>query len=243
MATNRFETPKPPFRYFVRYIAQNEDFISDARCILKLSEDDYLRIAGELSRTEEFLGYTAIYSIVESVLGQQEDSEELATFIYQLTTLTYEYDLSPAEVISELGAAILAEKSLLDEEEKRVTVDRLQAFIGEPQGIARQHKAKQLEKLIGAELDDFRFICDIRPIFDQQHERIDGAVPISILKLDYTDARGQAAVLEVRVTEEQIERFENKVADAKSKLSMIKTLLSNSNVSIPVVSAILDGEG
>jgi len=91
----------------------------------------------------------------------------------------------------------------------------------------------ELVDVIGAELDSFRIICDIRPIFDRSRERIDGAIPLTLLRLDYSKPDGESAVVEVRVTEKQITQFEDKIANAKLKLRMIKELLSRQELPIP----------
>ena len=86
---------------------------------------------------------------------------------------------------------------------------------------------------IGAELDDFRIICDIRPIFDKQRERIEGAIPLAVLRLEYSKPDGESAVVEVRVTEKQIAKFGEKIADASLKLRVIKELLVKQDIPIP----------
>jgi len=132
-----------------------------------------------------------------------------------------------------LGTAIEEKAESLEPQERRTLSERLRKLVAEPIGIAKQYKARQLVDAIGAELNDFRIICDIRPIFDQKRERIDGAIPLAILRLDYSRPDGESAVVELRVTEKQIAEFGEKIADANLKLRMIKELLTSQHVPIP----------
>ena len=132
-----------------------------------------------------------------------------------------------------LAKAIEEKAEALEPQERRTLTGRLRKLVAEPIGIAKQYKARQLVDAIGAELDDFRIICDIRPIFDQKRERIDGAIPLAILRLEYSKPDGESAVVELRVTEKQIAQFGEKIVDANLKLRMIKELLTGQHVPIP----------
>ena len=137
------------------------------------------------------------------------------------------------DAMDALGKAIEEKAESLEPQERRTLTDRLRKLVAEPIGIAKQYKARQLVDAIGAELDDFRIICDIRPIFDQKRERIDGAIPLAILRLEYSKPDGESAVVELRVTEKQIAKFGEKIANANLKLRMIKELLANYQIAVP----------
>ena len=108
------------------------------------------------------------------------------------------------DAMDALGKAIEEKAERLEPQQRRTLTDRLRKLVAEPIGLAKQYKARQLVDAIGAELDDFRIICDIRPIFDQKHERIDGAIPLATLRLEYSEPDGESAVVELRITEKQI---------------------------------------
>ena len=60
----------------------------------------------------------------------------------------------------------------LEPQERQTLTERLRKLMAEPTGLAKQFKAQRLVGATGAELDDFRIICDIRPIFDQKREEL-----------------------------------------------------------------------
>ncbi len=141
--------------------------------------------------------------------------------------------MDATDAMDALAIAIEEKAESLDVQDRRKLTDRLRKLVAEPIGIAKQYKAQYLVDAIGAELDSFRVICDIRPIFDRKRERIDGAIPLTVLRLDYSTPDGESAVVEVRLTEKQIGQFEEKISDAKLKLRMIKELLSSQELHIP----------
>ena len=137
------------------------------------------------------------------------------------------------EAMDALSKAIEEKADSLEPQQRRTLTERLRKLIAEPTGLAKQFKAQRLVGATGAELDAFRIICDIRPIFDQKHDRIDGAVPLATLHLEYTTADHDSAVVELRVTEKQIAEFGERIADARLKLRMIKDLLASNHVVVP----------
>jgi len=213
------------------HLAQETDFLEDAEHILKLDEDAYLRLATQLAKTDTFLSRSDLGTLVGEVLG--EDSDRIASIIYRIGGIVHDADMDVLDAMDALATAIEEKAQSLEPQERQILCDRLRKLVAEPIGIAKQYKARQLVDAIGAELDGFRIICDIRPIFDQKRERIDGAIPLAILRLEYSEPNGESAVVELRVTEKQIAEFGEKIADANLKLRMIKELLASQNVPIP----------
>lgn len=232
MATRRFTFGfgNPPFKFLANQLARDADFLGDAQLILRIDQDAYSRLATQLAKTDKFLSRSDVASIVDDALG--EGSDQIASIVYRLGGIVHDADMDAMDAMDALGEAIEgAEK--LELEDRRTLIERLRKLVAEPVGIAKQYKARQLVDAIGGELNDFRIICDIRPIFDQKHERIDGAIPLAVLRLEYTKPDGESAVVEMRVTEKQIGKFGEKIADANLKLRMIKELLVSQSLPVP----------
>ncbi len=231
MATKNFVFRAPSFRFLAGHLAQDADFLEDAQYILKLDEDAYLRLATQLAKTDTFLSHSELVAIVGETLD--EGADRIASIIYHLGGVVHDADMDAMDAMDELGKAIEEKAESLEPQDRRMLTDRLRKLVAEPIGIAKQYKARQLVDAIGAELDAFRIICDIRPIFDKKREQIDGAIPLAILRLEYSKPDGESAVVELRVTEKQIAEFGEKIADANLKLRMIKELLNSQHVPVP----------
>jgi hypothetical protein len=213
------------------HLAQDEDFLDDVKQIIDLDEDAYLRLATQLAKADTFLSRSDLANIVGEVLS--EGSERIASIVYRIGGIVHDADMDATKAMDVLAEAIEQKAERLEAPDRRTLTDRLRRLVAEPIGIAKQYKARELVDAIGAELDGFRIICDIRPIFDRNRERIDGAIPLSILRLDYSKPDGESAVVELRVTEKQIAQLGEKVADAKLKLKIIKELLASQDLPIP----------
>ncbi len=241
MAGSSFVFKNPPFRFLADHLVQHTDFQEDAQCILELDEDAYLRLATQLGNADGFLSRSELRTIVDEVLD--EGSDRVASIIDHIGRIVHDADMDVLDAMEALGTAIEEKAESLKPQERRTLTERLRKLAAEPIGIAKQHKARQLVDAIGAELDDFRIICDIRPIFDQKRERIDGAIPLAILRLEYSKPDGESAVVELRVTEKQIAKFGERIADANLKLRMINELLTGQHLPIPrTKSTVSEGE-
>lgn len=231
MPTKKLLFGSPPFNYLAEHLAQDEDFLSDAQEILRLDDDEYLRLATQLAQSDTFLSRIELKSTVAEVLG--ENSDRVASAIYQIGRIVHDSDMNVMKAMDVFGTAIKEKAESLQPQQRQTLIERIQKLIAEPIGLAKQFKAQRLVGATGAELDDFRIICDIRPIFDQRHERIDGAVPLATLHVEYTTADGDSDVVELRITEKQIAEFGQRIDDARLKLRMIKDLLTSSQIIVP----------
>jgi hypothetical protein len=231
MAVFRRLFGEPPFQFLAMHLAQDDDFLKDARQILSLDDDAYRRLATQLSKADTFLSRSELAAVVAEAVG--EGSDRLAKVIYGIAQIVHDADMPASEAMDVLATGIEDKSTSLGLEERRTLIERLRKLVAEPIGFAKQFKARQLVDAIGAELDAFRIICDMRPVFDQGRERIVGAVPITMLRLEYTRTDGDSAVVEVRVTEKQLTQFGERVEEARRKLRIIKDLLTQSKITIP----------
>jgi len=234
MPRNRsFFLGNPSFKFLAGHLAEDEDFLNDARRILKLDQDAYSRLATRLGKTDVFLDRVSLTSLTSEVLGEGDEARNVASIIYRIGGLLHDADMPAKEAMDELGKVIEEKADGLEPQDRRILIDRLRALTVDPIGLAKQYKARRLVDAIGSELDECQCICDIRPIFDQARERIEGAIPLAVLRLEYTTPDGDSAVVEVRVTEKQLEEFGAKIETARRKLKRIKELLANQHLPIP----------
>ncbi len=242
MATRRFIFRNAPFRFLAEQLAQDADFLRDAQCILALDEDAYLRLATQLAKSDSFLSRSDLAAIAAHMLG--EGSDRIASIVYRLGGIIHDADMDAMEAANVLGEAIVEKAEGLKPQDRQTLVNRIRKLVAEPVGIAKQYKAQQLVDAIGAELDAFRIICDIRPIFDEKRERIDGAIPLAVLRLEYSKPDGETDIVELRVTEKQLAKLGERITDASLKLKVIKDLLARQDIPIPrTKSAIAEDDG
>jgi hypothetical protein len=223
----------PPFSFVANHLAQDKDFIDEAKILLKLEQDEYLRLSSQLNKSNEFLSRSVLAALVGEVIGDSSESKQVVSILGRLASILHGNDITAEKSMDELARAIGGKASRLKVEERRILTDRIRSLVVEPTGFARQQKAQELAGVIGAELDEFRLICDIRPIFDKNRERIEGAMPVTVFQMEYSKADGESNVIEVRVTERQLEILGEKFADARRKLKLIADSLALQHIQVP----------
>jgi hypothetical protein len=224
----------PPFRFLADHLAQNEEFIGQSRQILDLGDDAFRRLVARLSSSDRFLDRTALRKLFDEALGKGKGTHDLAAVIHKIAGLLHDADKPAGEAMDDLAEAIQEKAVGLETQERVILIERLRLLAAEPIGLAKQYKARALVGAIGSELDEFKFICDIRPIFDERREKIEGAIPITILRLAYTLPDQGDAVVELRITEKQLKEFKVQVETAQRKLDIIKDSLRDQGVPIPI---------
>ncbi|MCA9206986.1 MAG: hypothetical protein KDA55_01465 [Planctomycetales bacterium] len=231
MAARKLILGKPPFRLLADHLAQDDDFLHDVKPIIDLDEELYSQLSARLAQSDSFLSHANLAAIAERYVGS--DSSRIATIICRIGEIVHGADMNATDAMNALAKSIETKTESLAVSDRHKLVERLRRLVIEPIGIAKHYKARELVDATGAELDSFRIICDIRPIFDRQRERIDGALPLTILRFEYSTPDGESDVVEFRVTEQQIGQLEEKISDAKLKLRVIKELMSRQDIPIP----------
>jgi hypothetical protein len=223
----------PPFKFLARHLAEDEDFLRDARRILELDQDTYSRLVTMLGGSTSFLDRASLESLIREVIANSDEARSVTSIIYRLANLLHDADMPVGEAMKELGETLVEKAETVEARDRQTLTDRIRALVADSVGLAKQYKARQLVDATGSELGAFQFLCDIRPIFDQSRERIEGAIPLAILRLEYLTPDRDTAVVEVRVTEKQLQEFADKTKTAMRKLALTKQLLTDQHVPIP----------
>ncbi len=227
----------PPFKLLASRLVCDEDFLADMQLVVGLSEDRFLHLTGALEKLDAFISRDVLDATVSHVLAGESDAGKLAAAIYRISEVLHDADMPTQDAMRILSEAITGEEKPFNSEERRTLVERLRRLAVVPNGLGRQFKAQKLAVATGAELDQANIICDIRPIFDSSRHRVEGALPVVILRLDYTTSGGESEVLEVRMSEKQIARLEETVATAKRKVAVVKELLKSQSIPVPSTEA------
>jgi hypothetical protein len=155
--------------------------------------------------------------------------------------MLHQADMPANEAMEELSNALRANSSFGDGRAS-LLVDRLRKLVVAPPGLALQFKAQQLVTFTGTELDDFRFICDIRPVIDGARTQVEGLIPLTVLRIEYSLPDGEDSVIELRVTRRQLRDFSLKAKDAEAKLALLERLVMAQGIEIPRINATIAPE-
>lgn len=240
MAQRSLFLGSPPFRFLADQLAQDEDFVSDTRAVLNISGESFDKLVLELTEFDGFLDRSALSEFVVRTLKKEEDPDAVRAVIWRLNRLVRASDESLADSLELLKAAINRHGEGLEDGERALLGERLDVLLAKPTGFARQHKAEQLAEATGMDLVDLQIICDVRPVFDDGRKRIEGAVPVSTLCLELGESDGRTSSVEVRLSEGQIADLCDKAESARRKVTLIKNMLGEKEITLPKTPATLD---
>lgn len=243
MSVNRrFILGTPPFRYLLSSLTRDDDFKVDIRTVLQVNDVDFSNFANELAGASQFLDSSRIEQIAQSTL--QANATEIAKVVGRLSAIIHSSEMDVDAAMTEFSKALIENltDNGFDVDEIKTFCWRVRKLVAEPAGISKHFKAARLAVAIGDELDDFQIVCDIRPVFDSKREKIEGAMPISLLRLDYSTADGDTMTVELRITDSQITSLADKLREAQKKNESIKAFLENAQIEVPLLKGAAEKE-
>jgi len=92
--------------------------------------------------------------------------------------------------------------------------------------IAKHIKCEGLQTVTGNQFHDVDIICDIRPVFNDARDVIEDLIPVTTLKLRYFTQAEEIKVLEVVLSEEDIDYLKEKIRMTKRKLDVMQQFFS-----------------
>jgi len=223
-----------PSELTAQKIFSGAEFIADANVLLSLTEEQVGAIETLLRESADFLDAKTLEQTIAGVLEEQQRHKRIA---HLLTRVDFWLSRSD-ERIDEL--AKLLQESVEDNETAEFSAeqirqfqDRVQRLVSDQPGYARQRKAQRLVKELGNPVSEIDLFCDIRPVFDDEHTAVEGALVVTFLKVVVFGADGLPIALEARLTESQVKKLAKKANDADKKLAVLKRLLAQNDVIIP----------
>lgn len=234
----------PPFRFLIDHVAQQEGFLPDAETVLHIEDERFEKLVRALVEFNGFLDRGTLSGIVSQTLPPDGHPDTVSGVVWRLNRYVRESDETLAESLQLLKTAIEEHGEGLETEQRSKLGERLAKLIAEPPGFASQHKAEKLVEATGRELTALQIICDLRLVFNEERTEIQGALPVSTLTLDFFEADGRKSRLEVRLSERQIADLCAKAESGRSKVALIKKLLKEKEIVLPMTPATLDnGDG
>lgn len=240
MARRYFAIDTPPFAVLAEHLAKDEGFVSDAKTILQIDDEKLDALAQALAQDESFLDRRTLSRVVEESLGSGENASDVSRIVWRLNQILRDADEPLEETVALLKGAISEFSEAISDADRDSVGERLEKLAAVPKAFARQQKAQQLAEATGAELEEIQIICDMRPVFDEERSKIEGAIPITTLRLSTIGADGIPSSIEVRLTEQQVADLLAKARLAESKISVIKRTLREKSITVPFTSATID---
>lgn len=168
-----------------------------------------------------------ILAMVQECFAQADDATvpAVARLIMNLSTE------AKNELLDELDAWRVgseASKGLVSDELFAKMRRNLDVLIQDSPATQLLHKSRRLQRDTGNELYSVKCICDVRPVFDDEHSCVEGFVSLVNLQLGYQKQNQQFETLELTLTEEELQWIVDKANDALGKLRILQDTISDS---------------
>jgi len=170
-------------------------------------------------------GGEAAFHALAKLLG---DADQAMTEASQIINAVMNTDASRVDAIcdkfQDWVEADPERRGFYDDARLQTLRDNLHTLTKNREAITRLKKADQLIRAIGNELQGMQIVCDIRPVFDKKHERIESLLSIADLKIIYQNQVGENASFELALTRGELVQLKELTDDALKKLAVMEQL-------------------
>lgn len=204
------------FPSFPEYPVASGDMVDDLKAVAGLSDDQASEIRQHLAKADLFLSPRTLLAAIRKVIQDPKLSEAVRRAIQNLNPSQTKRIISGLE-------QNLGDKGFPFDQ---ATFDRLKQVLGELiqtyPALARFQKAERLAKTTGQQLETVELICDLRPIFNENREEVEGMMPYTRLRIVATGEDGLPKSFEAELTHQQVLDLAEKAGKAKSKLDVLR---------------------
>lgn len=222
------------------------DLVADVKVTLELDGDLLKAIARELESFPGFLDGNSLTGIIGHYISNEEQCKKLSRLVFGADETIRLLDLNVEHLLSSIRdwqeGEENREQNLLSPQELDELQRRLPLIIRPYPGLKRQAKAKNLSEATGNRLEDLAIICDLRPVFDEERQQVEGVIPFTTLKVVCKGVDGLPVSLEAILSEPEVHDLAKKAGAAVEKLKCLRDLLAAQCLPIPPLDMTKRGE-
>ncbi|TVP96693.1 MAG: hypothetical protein EA381_16885 [Planctomycetaceae bacterium] len=203
--------------------AVQPETVASFRLVSTLEPETCQRIAAFIQKMERFAGET-LYAFVAETLQQGTGSASDAAKIMNVILNINADSVGPMmEQFSDWAGSHEERRRIFDDAAISRLRSNLETLTGPRQAIATLKKAEDLVRSVGNELQTIRFVCDLRPIFDEDHIRILSLSQVANLKVMYVKQTGDRDCFELVLTKGELQQFRDLADDAIKKMAVLES--------------------
>lgn len=192
--------------------------IEDLLAVAGLTTEQLDRLGAALEQEAGIPTDAKLEVIVSGVLGETPLSE---TVLRTLVNLRPERIEDTIRTLRQWSTASSANAAKLPAQRLDAIQDRLTRLIRNYPALVRYRKAQRLRTLTGRQAESLEVVCDLRPVFDQTREVVEGLIPLTILRIAYQGNEG-TEVLEILLSGENLENLATEVERAQKKIRALQ---------------------
>ncbi|MBI2424965.1 MAG: hypothetical protein HYV27_19215 [Candidatus Hydrogenedentes bacterium] len=203
----------PPFFH---QVLDNGQMKEDLKSVAALPRNQITGLRETLTSAAGFLDPNTLLQLIQTIICDINISESVQR---TLRALAYS-DVD--RFLEMLDTETPEVERFLDVESLASLKANLKELIQPYPGLKRFRKAEVLATITGNSLESLELVCDLRPIFDENRENLEGLMPYTRLHIVTTGVDGLPVSFEAELTHKQVVELAEKSEKTKKKLLVLR---------------------
>lgn len=197
------------------------EMLGDLLAIASISDEDAQRIADTLEQMKGFIPPGSLDDLIQQTLGEDADQRVVHATSNALMNLRSSRVESLIDKLKKWIEANPDREKIFPELAVQQLNKNLKKIIQDQSSVTLMRKADELTRDVGNELQNVKFVCDLRPVFNEDRTKVEAFIPLANLRLLYMSQDGNKHTCEVSLTELELERLISDAKLATKKLSVL----------------------
>ncbi|MBL8888648.1 MAG: hypothetical protein JNL67_01635 [Planctomycetaceae bacterium] len=201
---------------------ESPQLLRDLLMLASVPHDTIVAIANDLGRAPQFVA-------LEKLIGQHIDDAALMAAVAKLVS---NINMGSVPTITQMvqtwRESFASDKKPLSEEGFDLLKKNLEALATPAieEVIRKTRKATALLTATGNEVTGLTFICDARPVYNEERTDIEGYVPLATMKVYFDRPNEQQDVIEFTMTPVEVDAIIDRAMKAREKLNVMQNKFS-----------------
>jgi hypothetical protein len=176
----------------------------------------------QIDQLSDALHSASEFYLIEKVVAANISDEKHANAVSRLV------DRIIPESINYLTGMVKSWRKSLDEPDSYMTEKELEAvsnalnkLIRNSPAISRVKKAQVLKTVTGNEVFGVMFVCDARPVYNEERDDIEGYLPVTTMKIVYQRQNGDSEEIEFALMPNEIDLLVDRATKAREKIRVL----------------------
>jgi hypothetical protein len=190
--------------------------------LLAISEIPSAQIDALATALEEEVGFANPARVSELVREVLHDDRRTSAVVSALHNIPSRQVDQVLQTVREWREADTRNSERVSEEAFAAMEDKLPRLIRDFPAVGRCQKAHRLASILGNSVERLDLICDVRPVFDAERDRVEGMIPLTTMKIVYEGQDERTRVLEVQLSRETLDELVEKAQIAQQKMGVLE---------------------
>jgi len=202
-------------------LLHNAEALDDLKVVAGLTAEQISNIRVRLEAATGFLDPNMLTAVVREVVSDDAVARAVHRILRNIKPINVQH------LLNALSSRLSQADAPFDQTTLKGLQDSLSILVQPYPAMERFAKAERLSDATGQQLECLDLICDLRPIFDERRERLEGMMPYTRLVVVATGTDGLPNSFEAELTHEQVIDLVDKATKARIKLELLRTSIES----------------